>query len=611
MRPSFIARATATPQATLLATRLAMPLAALLATLLTACVAPSTPEPPAEPVRVRLIAFNDFHGNLEAAPGLTLPWPDPVDRGKVARLQAGGAAHLAGLVQALRAGARHSIVVSSGDLIGATPLVSALFLHESTVDIANRIGVDVAAPGNHEFDAGKDELLRVMGGGCRPDRPESPARSCPLPEGHAGARFPHVAANVLLADGRTLFPASVVREAGGVRIGFIGAVTRTTPRIVVPSGVAGLRFTDEAEAINREAARLAAQGVRALVAVIHEGGDTGAPGQPMEWNDAGCPNPRGPIFDIARRLSPEIDIVFSAHTHQGYRCLVDGRPVMQATALGRGVSVADLVIDPKTGDIDRARTDSRNLPVLNDLGDPALRAAIVAAEPAPWAAALRAARPDGAVAARVAQYVAAAAPLANRPVGRIAGHFDRSGRTDASAGRLVADAQWAATRAPERGGAQFALMNPGGVRTDLRCESGPPPCGVTYGQVFAMQPFGNNLVVMTLSGAELKRLLEDQQRPGRASPLFLIPSASLTYRWDTRAGHGARVLDLRVAGQPVDPGRDYRFTVNSFLAEGGDGIALLRNGRDRLGGELDIDALVALLAGAPAPDPVPRIALVE
>ncbi|MFO0299842.1 MAG: bifunctional metallophosphatase/5'-nucleotidase [Pseudomonadota bacterium] len=585
--------------------------ASLLASLLGGCAVPSAVAPSAEPVRVRLIAFNDFHGNLEAAPGLTLPWPDPADRGKVARLNAGGAAHLAGLVKALRAGATHSIVVSSGDLIGATPLVSALFLHESTVDIANRTGVDLAAPGNHEFDAGKDELLRVMGGGCRPDRPEVLARSCPLPERHAGARFPHVAANVLKADGSTLFPASVVREVGGVRIGFIGAVTRTTPSIVVPSGVAGLRFTGEAEAINREAARLAAQGVRALVAVIHEGGDTGAPGQPMEWNDAGCPNPRGPIFDIARRLSPEIDIVFSAHTHQGYRCLVDGRPVMQATALGRGVSVADVVIDPKTGDIDRTRTESRNLPVFNERSDPALRAAIVAAEPAPWNEALRAARPDGAVAARVAQYVAAAAPLAGRPVGRIGGPFDRSGRTDASAGRLVADAQWAATRAPERGGAQFALMNPGGVRTDLRCEAGAPPCGVTYGQVFSMQPFGNSLVVMTLSGAEIRRLLEDQQRPGRAAPLFLIPSSSLTYRWDARAPHGARVLDLRVAGQPVEPGRDYRLTVNSFLAEGGDGVSMLRSGRDRLGGELDIDALVAHLAGAPVPDPVPRIALVE
>jgi 5'-nucleotidase len=577
------------------------------AALLAGCVTP----PPDEPVRVRLIALNDFHGNLEAAPGLTLPWPDPADRSKIARLNAGGAAPLAGLVKALRDGAKHSLVVSSGDMIGGTPLVSALFLHESTIDIANRIGVDLAAPGNHEFDAGQTELLRVMGGGCRPNKPDALIQSCVLPGGHAGAKFPHFAANVVKADGSTLFPASIVRDIGGVKIGFIGAVTKITPSIVVPSGVAGLRFNDEAEAINREAARLAAQGVKALVAVIHEGGDTGTPGLPMEWNDVGCPNPRGAIFDITRRLAPEIDIVFSAHTHQGYRCLVDGRPVMQATALGRGVSVADVVIDPKTGDIDRSRTESRNLPVFNERSDPKLREAIIAAEPAPWNEALRAARPDAAVAARVAQYVAAAAPLANRPVGRIAGNFDRSAKTDASAGRLIADAQWAATRAPERGGAQFALMNPGGVRTDLRCEGGPPPCGVTYGQVFSMQPFGNNLVVMTLSGAELKQMLEDQQRPGRANPLFLIPSSSLTYRWDAKAAHGARVLDLRVAGQPVDPGREYRFTVNSFLSEGGDGVTMLRNGRNRLGGELDLDALVMHLASAPAPDPVPRITLVE
>lgn len=577
------------------------------AALLAGCATP----PPDEPVRVRLIAFNDFHGNLEAAPGLTLPWPDPADRSKIARLNAGGAAPLAGLVKALRDGAKHSLVVSSGDMIGGTPLVSALFLHESTIDIANRIGVDLAAPGNHEFDAGQTELLRVMGGGCRPNKPDALIQSCVLPGGHAGAKFPHFAANVVKADGSTLFPASIVRDIGGVKIGFIGAVTKITPSIVVPSGVAGLRFTDEAEAINREAARLAAQGVKALVAVIHEGGDTGTPGLPMEWNDVGCPNPRGAIFDITRRLAPEIDIVFSAHTHQGYRCLVDGRPVMQATALGRGVSVADVVIDPKTGDIDRSRTESRNLPVFNERSDARLREAIIAAEPAPWNEALRAARPDAAVAARVAQYVAAAAPLANRPVGRIAGNFDRSAKTDASAGRLIADAQWAATRAPERGGAQFALMNPGGVRTDLRCEGGPPPCGVTYGQVFSMQPFGNSLVVMTLTGAELKQMLEDQQRPGRANPLFLIPSSSLTYRWDAKAAHGARVLDLRVAGQPVEPGREYRFTVNSFLSEGGDGVTMLRNGRNRLGGELDLDALVMHLASAPAPDPVPRITLVE
>jgi 5'-nucleotidase len=564
---------------------------------------------PAAPVTVRLIAFNDLHGNLEST-GLALPWPDPADRRKVARLAAGGAAHLGGLVQALRAGATHHLTISSGDMIGATPLVSALFLHESTIEVANRIGVDIAIPGNHEFDAGREELLRVLRGGCTENRPDAPTVSCALGR-HGGARFAMFAANVVQADGRTLFPPSVVREFGGIKVGFIGAVTKITPSIVVPSGVAGLRFTEEAQAINAEAARLKAQGVEAMVAVIHEGGDTGTPGLPLEWNDAGCPNPRGEIFDIVKRLSPDVDLVFSAHTHQGYRCVIEGRAVMQATALGRGVSVADIVLDPKTRDIDRARTAHRNLPVFNERSDPALREAIIAAEPEPWRQALRAAQPAPDVAQRVAEYVAAAAPRAQRPVGRIAGNFDRMGRTDASAGRLVADAQWAATRAPERGGAQFALMNPGGVRTDLRCSSAPP-CTVTYGEAFAMQPFGNSLVVMTLSGAQIRQMFEDQQAPGRERPYFLIPSSSLTYRWNARAPYGQRVEELRLDGQPLEAAREYRLTVNSFLAEGGDGVRMLASGRNRLGGVQDVDALIAYLqARNPGPERTPRITLVE
>ena len=563
------------------------------------------------PVSVRLIAFNDLHGNLEAAPGLTLPWPDPANRERALRLNAGGAAALAGTIAALRDSAPHSIVLHSGDMIGGTPLISALFLHESTIDIANRIGVDIAIPGNHEFDAGRAELLRVLAPGCRENPPDALVQSCPLGP-HPGARFKVFAANVVNADGSTLFPASVVREAGGVKIGFIGAVTKSTPSIVVPSGVAGLRFTDEADAINAEAARLKARGVHALVAVVHEGGDTGTPGLPLEWNDAGCPKPRGAIFDIARRLSPDIAVVFSAHTHQGYRCVVDGRPIMQATALGRGVSVADVVIDANTGAIDRARTQSRNLPVFNERSDATLRAQIVAAEAEPWGAVLRSATPVQAVADRVALYAAAAAPRASKTVGRIGGNFDRTAKTDGSAGRLIADAQWLATRSPDKGGAQFALMNPGGVRSDLRCPAGAaPPCSVTYGDAFTMQPFGNNLTVLTLTGAQLRQLLEDQQRSGRSGASFLIPSSSLTYRWAAAAPHGQRVLDLRVAGQPVDAAVDYRFTVNSFLAEGGDGVVILQQGRNRIGGELDIDALTNYLQTTPAPDPVPRVTLVE
>jgi 5'-nucleotidase len=476
-----------------------------------AAVAVVRPEAPKH-VTVRVVAFNDFHGQLDGS-GLTLPWPDAARPGQSLRLPAGGAAALAGLVAALRAGEPQSVVVSSGDMVGAAPLVSALFRHESTIDVMNRLGVDLAVPGNHEFDAGRDELLRLLRGGCAGPAARGVEVSCALGR-HEGAQFATIAANVTAADGRPLFPPSQVREFGGVRVGFIGAVTRSTPYIVVPSGVAGLRFGDEAEAINREAARLKALGVAALVAVIHEGGETGTPGQPLAWNEGACTNPRGPVFSIERRLVQDVDLVLSAHTHQGYACVVGGRAVMQATALGRGVSVADLVIDTATGEVDRARSRHRNLPVIDARVDPALREAVIAAEPAPWAAVLRAAKPDGAIAARVAAYAATAAPIAQRPVGRIAGSFERSGRTDGSAGRLVADAQWQATRAPERGGSRFALMNPGGIRADLACR-GTPPCPVSYGDAFAMQPFGNSLVVLTLRGDEIRRLLENQQRPGR------------------------------------------------------------------------------------------------
>jgi 5'-nucleotidase len=585
---------------------------ALSAALLAGCA--SAPTPSAGPVSLRLIAFNDFHGNLESA-NLSLPWPDPADKTKTVRLATGGAAPLASLVQALRAGSAHSLVISSGDMIGATPLVSALFRHESTVEAMNLLGVDIAIPGNHEFDAGRTEYLRILNGGCGLNAADDPVVSCALGP-YRGARFASFVANVETADGKTLLPASIVREVGGVKVGFIGAVTRTTPSIVVPSGVAGLKFTDEAEAINREAARLKALGVQALVAVIHEGGDTGLPGEPEEWNDAACPSPRGPIFDIAKRMSADVDVIFSAHTHQGYRCVgADARPIMQATALGRGVSVVDLVINRQTGEVDRQATRHRNLPVMNERTEPALRAHVLATEPAPWAEVLKAAAAPAtanaqAVAARVAEYAAAAAPRVQRPVGKIQAAFTRAGRADNSAGRLIADAQFEATRTPERGGAQFSLMNPGGVRSDLPCR-GTPPCTVTYGDVFTMQPFGNSLVVLTLNGAQLRQMLEDQQRPGRSSPTLLIPSAGLSYRWLASAPHGQRVQDLQLNGQPITPTQELRFTVNSFLADGGDGFTMLVQGRNRLGGAQDLDALVSYLQTPRAPATQARITLVE
>jgi len=595
-----------------------------LAALLAGCAqtppanAPSNPAPAAAAtsptagaarVPLRLIAFNDFHGHLESV-ALSLTLPDPGQAGRTVRVPVGGAAPLAGLVRALRAQVPHSVVVATGDQVGATPLVSALFRHEPTIEALNLIGVDVATLGNHEFDAGWPEARRLLEGGC--DGGQAPAagvaaRACAL-RPHRGARYATVVANVHGADGQPIRAPSWVREVGGVRVGFIGAVTRSTPTIVVPSGVAGLTFGDEAEAINRAAAALQAQGVQALVALLHDGGNLG-PGA-ADWNDPTCPGLRGPVVDLMRRLSPAVDVVFTAHTHQGYRCQIDGRPVVQAYSYGRGVSVVDVMLDPATGDVDREATRSRNLPVLHE-GTPAvLREAIAAAEPAPFGQALRQAQPDAAVQAMVAQAVAAAAPLANRPVGRIGSPFEQGSRGDSPAGQLVADAQLAATRDPARGGAQIALMNHGGVRARLACD-GSPPCAVTYAQAFAVQPFGNSLVVMSLSGAELKALLEGQQPAGRHSPTMMSVSAGLSYRWVAKAPHGQRVQDLRLNGAPIEPTVDYRVVVNSYMAEGGDGLDGLRRGRHRLGGPQDVDALVAHLAGAPAPHSGPRIQWVD
>jgi 5'-nucleotidase len=566
---------------------------------------PAPPPAPQAPVHLRVIGFNDFHGNLEPAQ-LTLTLPDPAKPGATQRVPTGGATAFAGLVNALRAGAAHSVVVSSGDMIGAAPLVSTMFRHESTVDVMNRIGVDVAAAGNHEFDAGTAELKRVIGGGCAPNAPGAVMNSCVL-KAYPGARFQLLAANVEGPGGQPLLAPSWIKQVGPVKVGFIGAVTRSTPGIVVPSGVAGLRFTDEADAINRAAAALKAQGVHTLIVAMHEGGEIGGGGVFPDWNDERCPNLRGRIVDLAQRITSDVDLILSGHSHQGYRCMLAGRPVIQSYSYSRGLSATDLYIDPRTGRVDRAATRSRNLPVLNELTPAAQREALAAAHPAPWDTVLRQVQPDAAVAQEVAVFAAAAAPRTQREVGRIGGSFERGAANGFNtAGWLIADAQLAATRAPDRGGAQLALMNPGGIRSDLLCR-GTPPCPVSFGDAFTMQPFGNSLVVMSFSGTELKALLESQQPPDRNAPHLLVPSASLHYRWVASAPHGQRVQQVTVDGQPLRPDATYRVTVNSYLAEGGDGFQLLKTGRERLGGLVDLDALLAFLQTTPSPSAQRRI----
>jgi 5'-nucleotidase len=423
------------------------------------------------PISVRLIAINDFHGNLEAgnleAGNLELRWPNPAHPTAPHKLAVGGAAALAGLIQSLRQDRPDSLVLSSGDLVGATPLISALLRHEPTIATANRLGVELAAPGNHEFDAGRGELARLLQDRCGEPDHRGITTSCALGPIQP-ARLQTLAANLEDVNGPPPFPAFAIRTFGGVKVGFIGAVTQTTPTIVMPSAINGLLFREEARGINQAAAALQRQGVQAIVVLIHEGGETGEANQALDWNNSRCPKARGRLFEIAQQLSPAVDVVFSAHTHQGYNCLLDGRPILQATSFGRGVAVVDVALNPRSGDVDRALTLSRNLPVLNEHTDPGLREAVLAGEPEHWRGALARSKPDAAVAREVATWARAVAPIAQRVVGRITGSFELGGAADSTAGRLIADAQLAATRA------DAALMNPGGIRANLPCQ-GPPP----------------------------------------------------------------------------------------------------------------------------------------
>jgi len=359
---------------------------------------------------------------------------------------------------------------------------------------------------------------------------------------------------------------------------------------VSPSGIAGLTFQDEAEAVNRAADALRAQGVRSMIATFHEGIELGTNAKRGDWNDTTCPEAHGPLLDIARRLAPEIRVVHSAHTHQGYRCEIGGRLLISGTSYARGISVIDVELDRSTGAM-LPPVRSYNLPVVNEKTDPVQREKLAAASPAPFDKILREAKPDAVMAAKVAKFAELVAPKANRPVGRIGGAITRTGN-DTAAGHLVADAQFAATKSL---GAVAALMNPGGIRANFECAA--PPCTVTFGQAFTMQPFGNSLVVVTFTGAQLKEMLESQWKGTTGEPRFLQPSESFTYTWTDAAPPGSRVTDLRIGGQPVQPQGKYRVTVNSFLAEGGDGFAAMKDGTEPVGGGQDIDALLAWLGG--------------
>jgi 5'-nucleotidase len=506
-----------------------------------------------DPVDLRILAINDFHGYLRPfAGGIRID--DPADKTKKITVPAGGAEHMATLVKGLREGRKNSIFVAAGDLIGASPFLSALFHDEPTIEALSLMGLDVASVGNHEFDEGEAELLRMQNGGCHP------VDGCQGPRPFAGAKFRYLAASTIVkSTGKPLFPPYAVREFDGIPVAFIGLTLKGTAGIVSPSGIAGLEFRDEAETVNALIPELRAKGVEAIVVLIHEGGLP-------DGNYDGCSGISGPIVDIVKKLDKAVDLVISGHTHRAYLCEIDGRLVTSADKYGTLVTTIDLKLDPVTRDIVAAKGENH-----------IVRSATIAKNPEQTAL--------------IDSYDRRSAPIANRPAGSISETLSRQpdNAGESMLGDIITDAQLAATSSENTGRAVIAFTNPGGIRADIvKRDDG----AVTYADIFAAQPFRNQLVTMTLTGQQLKDALE-QQWADPKRPRILQVSKGFSFAWDSSKGDGERIIAERMTldGARIDPAARYRVTVNNYLSEGGDGFTVFTKGADALTGIYDVDAL--------------------
>jgi 5'-nucleotidase len=506
------------------------------------------------PVDVRILAINDFHGNLRPPPG-GIRIPDPADKTNTIAVPAGGAEHMATLIKQLRAGQKNTIFVAAGDLIGASPFLSAMFHDEPTIESLSMMGLAISAVGNHEFDEGAAELLRMQNGGCHP------ADGCQGPHGFEGARFHYLAASTVdTRTGKTILPPYEIRTFDGIPVAFIGLTLKGTPNIVSPAGVAGLQFNDEADTVNALVPGLRARGVEAIVVLIHEGGfPTG------DYNE--CPGISGPIVDIVKKFDKAVDVVISGHTHRAYICDIDGRLVTSADKFGTLVTTIDLKLDPVTRDVVSAKAGN-TIVADSYVKDPDQTALLEA-------------------------YDRFAAPIASRPAGSITETLSRAPNDagESALGDVIADAQLAATRADSSGGAVIAFTNPGGIRTDIPSKEAG---AVSYADVFASQPFRNQLVTLTLTGTQIKTLLEQQWLDPKR-PRMLQVSKGFSYAWDGARPYGDRVVEGRMAlnGQRIDPAMSYRVTVNNYLAVGGDGFTALKEATAPQIGIYDVDALYA------------------
>ena len=520
--------------------------------------------PPASgEVPLRILAINDFHGHIATSSD---------SFGGVGR-----ADYLAANVEAARAEVEHSVFVSAGDLIGGSPLISALFYDEPTIEAMNLMGLDFNGVGNHEFDEGLAELRRMQHGGPHPV--EGDLDGDPF----GGADFRFLAANVIEdATGDTVLPPYAVRRYEGVGVAFIGLTLKGTPSIVSQWAVKGLTFLDEAETVNALVPGLQAEGIEAIVVLLHEGGRSDG-GQ----NDCGS-GLTGRLADVVARMDDAVDVIIAGQANDEFVCQVDGKWVTMADNRGRLFTVIDATLDRASGDL-----------------------TVQAVENVPNSQA--GVTPDPALTALIDRYDGLSAPLANAVVGSITADISRwrNAAGESALGDVIADAHLASTRAADTGGAVVAFMHPGGIREDVLFDStGPESDGeLTYGEAFSVLPFGNSLVTVSLTGVQVEALLQSQFRgPPDDTGDVLQVSSGFSYTWDAARPAGARVdpSTIMIDGVPVDPEATYRVTANNFLADGGDDYNVFRQGTERTGGDVDVAALVAYFEAAGSVDPGPQ-----
>jgi 5'-nucleotidase len=577
---------------------------------------------------IQILSFNDFHGNLEAPGGssgrLTTTYTetetDGVFSASPTTVNAGGVEYLATHLKQARQGHRNSVTVAAGDLVGASPLLSAAFHDEPTIEAMNALGLEASAVGNHEFDEGYKEIQRLAAGGCIDDgEGENNQNSCAAHE-FEGADFTYLAANVKYAGtNETILPPYWIKNfKGGAKIAFIGMTLKDTPTIVTKSGVEGLEFTDEAETANALVPVLKRRGVNAIVVLIHQGGTPATTTYTAEHGtydvappfDATCSTETkdgvkgaqlmddSPILDISRRLSPEIDMVISGHTHQPYVCSQPDpagheRLITSASSFGRLYTETNLTYDLRKRDIVRSSVEGSNMVVTRDV------------------------TPDATETGIIALYNELVQPIANKVIGQIAATSlpkTSSSDPETSLGRLIADAQLNDPSVAPSGQPtpQIAFMNPGGIRADLTAAANGD---VTYGAAFTVQPFNNYVVSMDMTGQQIFDLLEQQYSGNNASaPKLLQVSEGFTYTLDLSAPAGSKVDDSTVMlnGVPIEADTTYRVVANSFLSDGGDNFPAFAEATNKLIGGLDIDAFANYLtANSPySPIETDRITIV-